>query len=61
MFKKVLIAEDLDSISIAVVQALESLSIEVIQHSKYCDDAFFTSKKSPDNDPYDLLISYPLK
>jgi hypothetical protein len=46
MFKKVLIAEDLDSISIAVVQALESLSIEVIQHSKYCDDAFFTSKKS---------------
>jgi hypothetical protein len=34
-----------NSISIAVVQALESLSIEVIQHSKYCDDAFFTSKK----------------
>jgi hypothetical protein len=45
MFKKVLIAEDLDSISIAVVQALESLSIEVIQHSKYCDDAFTSKKK----------------
>jgi hypothetical protein len=41
MFKKKVIAEDLDSISIAVVQALESLSIEVIQHSKYCDDAFY--------------------
>jgi hypothetical protein len=46
MFKKVLIAEDLDSISIAVVQALESLSIEVIQHSKYCDDAFTSKKKA---------------
>jgi hypothetical protein len=30
-------------------------SIEVIQHSKYCDDAF--TSKSSDNDPYDLLIS----
>jgi two-component system capsular synthesis response regulator RcsB len=58
MFKKVLIAEDLDSISIAVVQALETLSIEVIQHSKYCDDAFLQIKKAiQDNDPYDLLIS----
>jgi hypothetical protein len=33
-----------------------SHSIEVIQHSKYCDDAF-TSKSLKDNDPYDLLIS----
>jgi DNA-binding response OmpR family regulator len=57
MFKKVLIAEDLDSISIAVVQALESLSIEVIQHSKYCDDALQVKKSTKDNDPYDLLIS----
>jgi two-component system capsular synthesis response regulator RcsB len=58
MFKKVLVAEDLDSISIAVVQALETLSIEVIQHSKYCDDAFLQIKKAiQDNDPYDLLIS----
>jgi DNA-binding NarL/FixJ family response regulator len=58
MFKKVLVAEDLDSISIAVVQALETLSIEVIQHSKYCDDAYLQIKKAlHDNEPYDLLIS----
>jgi two-component system capsular synthesis response regulator RcsB len=58
MFKKVLIAEDLDIISIAVVQAVEALSIEVIQHSTYCDDAFLKIKKAlQDNEPYDLLIS----
>ncbi|PKH68195.1 response regulator [Flavobacterium sp. ALD4] len=58
MFKKVLIAEDLDIISIAVVQAIETLSIEVIQHSTYCDDAFLKIKKAlQDNEPYDLLIS----
>ena len=58
MFKKVLIAEDLDIISITVVQAIEALSIEVIQHSTYCDDAFLKIKKAlQDNEPYDLLIS----
>lgn len=58
MFKKILVAEDLDSISITVVQALETLSIEEIQHSKYCDEAFLKIKKAlQDNEPYDLLIS----
>lgn len=58
MFKKVLVAEDLDSISITVVQALETLSIAKIHHSKYCDDAFLQIKKAlHDNEPYDLLIS----
>jgi DNA-binding NarL/FixJ family response regulator len=58
MFKKVLVAEDLDTISIAVLQALDTLSIEVIQHSKYCDDAFLKVKKAlHDNEPFDLLIS----
>ncbi|CAM3104914.1 DNA-binding transcriptional response regulator [Flavobacterium frigoris] len=58
MFKKVLVAEDLDSISITVIQALETLSIMEIQHSKYCDDAFLQIKKAiQDNNPYDLLIS----
>jgi hypothetical protein len=36
---QVLIAEDLDSISIAVVQALQAISISDIYHAKYCDDA----------------------
>lgn len=58
MFKKVLIAEDLDSISIAVVQALEELSIIEIHHSKYCDDALLKIKKAiHDKTPYELLIS----
>lgn len=58
MFRKVLVAEDLDSISITVVQALEELSIVEIHHAKYCDDAFLKIKKAlHDNMPYDLLIS----
>ena len=58
MFKKILIAEDLDSISIAVIQALDELSIAEVHHSKYCDDAFLKVKKAlHDNVPYDLLIS----
>ncbi len=58
MFNKVLIAEDLDTISIAVVQALETLSITEIHHTKYCDDAFLKLKKAlHDNVPYDLVIS----
>ncbi|TDE45803.1 response regulator transcription factor [Flavobacterium rhamnosiphilum] len=58
MFHKVLVAEDLDSISIAVVQALGEISILEIHHAKYCDDAFLKIKKAlHDNQPYDLLIS----
>lgn len=58
MFQKVLIAEDLDSISIAVVQALQAISISEIYHAKYCDDALIQIKKAiHDNAPFDLLIS----
>jgi DNA-binding NarL/FixJ family response regulator len=58
MFKKVLVAEDLDSISITVGKALEELSVSEIHHAKYCDDAFLKVKKAlKDNLPYDLLIS----
>lgn len=58
MFKKVLVAEDFDSINIAVNQTLESLAVAQIQHAKYCDDALLKIKKAlQDNEPYDLLIS----
>ncbi|WP_304197139.1 response regulator [Flavobacterium alvei] len=58
MFQKVLVAEDLDSISIAVVQAIEDLGITEIHHAKYCDDALLKVKKAiKDKRPYDLLIS----
>ena len=58
MFKKVLVAEDFDSISITVGKALEELSVSEIHHAKYCDDAFLKIKKAlRDQAPYDLLIS----
>lgn len=58
MFHKVLVAEDFDSISITVGQALEELSVSEIHHAKYCDDALLKIKKAlNDNVPYDLLIS----
>ena len=58
MFKKVLVAEDLDSISIAVIQVLEDLKIPTIHHVKYCDDGLLRIKKAlVENAPYDLVIS----
>jgi two-component system capsular synthesis response regulator RcsB len=58
MFKKVLVAEDFDSISITVGQALGELSVTEIHHAKYCDDAFLKIKKAlHDKTPYDLLVS----
>ncbi|MEN2402721.1 response regulator transcription factor [Flavobacterium sp. MC2016-06] len=58
MFKKVLVAEDLDSISIAVIQVLEELKVPTIHHVKYCDDGLLKIKKGlNDNQPYDLLIT----
>lgn len=58
MFKKVLVAEDLDSISIAVIQVLEDLKVASIDHVKYCDDGLLRIKKGlAENAPYDLLIT----
>ncbi|MBO9587026.1 MAG: response regulator [Flavobacterium sp.] len=58
MFKKVLVAEDLDSISLSVVQVLEELKVPVIHHVKYCDEGLLKIKKAlADNEPYDLLIT----
>ncbi|GAA3781398.1 response regulator [Flavobacterium ginsengiterrae] len=58
MFKKVLVAEDLDSISIAVVKVLEELNIPVIDHVKYCDEGLLKVKKAlNEKEPYDLLIT----
>jgi two-component system capsular synthesis response regulator RcsB len=58
MFKKVLVAEDFDSISITVGQVLGDLSVSEIHHAKYCDDAFLKIKKAlHEGVPYDLLVS----
>lgn len=58
MFHKVLVAEDLDCISMGMGQVFEDLSISEIHYSKYCDDAFLKIKRAlRDKTPYDLLIS----
>ncbi|MFT6748903.1 MAG: two-component system capsular synthesis response regulator RcsB [Flavobacterium sp.] len=58
MFKKVLIAEDLDSISLAVHKTIQALEISEIVHVKYCDDAILKIKKAvQDNQPFDLLLT----
>ncbi|MBA5792766.1 response regulator transcription factor [Flavobacterium sp. xlx-214] len=58
MFKKVLIAEDIDTISLGVVSALKLYPEMEIVHSKYCEDALLKIKKAlQDNQPFDLLIS----
>jgi DNA-binding NarL/FixJ family response regulator len=58
MFKKVIIAEDLDAISLGIEQVLKDLNIVDFQHSKYCDEAFLKIRAAiQNNEPYDLLIS----
>lgn len=58
MIGKVLVAEDFDSVSIAVTKTLEELEISELQHSKYCDDALLKIKKAlHDKSPFDLLIT----
>lgn len=58
MFQKVLIAEDFDSINIAVKQTLEEMGAHEIHYAKYCDDALIKFKKAlQDNQPFDLVIS----
>ena len=58
MFKKVIIAEDLDALNLGIEQVIKDLGITNYQQSKYCDDAFLKIRKAiQDNEPYDLLIS----
>lgn len=57
MFKKVLIAEDLECINSGLEAALKDLNLS-ITHAKYCDEAFLKIRKGlKDNEPYDLLIT----
>ncbi|WP_040460088.1 response regulator transcription factor [Galbibacter marinus] len=58
MFKKVLIAEDIDTINLGLIDELNKSFDFEIHHAKYCDDAILKCKKAIlDNEPYDLLIS----
>lgn len=58
MFKKVIIAEDLDAMNLGIQQVLKDLNIVDFQHSKFCDEAFLKIRAAiQQNEPYDLLIS----
>ncbi|NHM05688.1 response regulator transcription factor [Flavobacterium sp. CYK-4] len=58
MYKKVLIAEDIDANSMAIVHTLEELEILEVDYAKYCDDALLKIRKAiNDKCPFDLLIS----
>lgn len=58
MFKKVLIAEDLNSINQGVISVLKALGVAQIDNVSYCDQAYVKIKRAVlDKVPYDLLIT----
>lgn len=58
MFKKVLLSEDIDTISQGVMTVMDALHIDHVQQAQYCDDAYLKIKKSnQDGFPFDLLIT----
>jgi DNA-binding NarL/FixJ family response regulator len=58
MFKKVLIADDLGSITAGVLNALKAEGLNCIETVHYCDDAYLKIKAAlVAGEPFDLLIT----
>jgi DNA-binding NarL/FixJ family response regulator len=58
MFQKILISEDLDSISHSVLNLTDSLGIAEVAQAQYCDDAFLMLQKAArEGNPFELLIT----
>ncbi|MEZ0006870.1 two-component system capsular synthesis response regulator RcsB [Flavobacterium sp. 28YEA47A] len=58
MFKKIIVAEDIDSISQGLKTLLEKLDGVEVVYTKYCDETFLKIKKAQnDNEPFELLIT----
>lgn len=58
MFKKVLVSEDLGSISQGIMSILEKLRIENFEQVQYCDDAYLKIQRAnKDQEPFELLIT----
>jgi len=58
MFTKILVSEDIDSISLGVVTLLQKNFSADIRSAKYCDDALLKIKRAVyENEPFDLLIT----
>lgn len=57
MFKKVLVADDIDSMNHAVASVLKDFNIEQVEYAQYCDKAYLMAKKAlMEGEPFDLLI-----
>ncbi|CAN5201673.1 hypothetical protein BH23BAC2_BH23BAC2_17030 [soil metagenome] len=57
MFKRVLVADDIDSINHAVSSVLRDLNILSVEYAQYCDKAYIKARKAlMDGEPFDLLI-----
>ncbi len=58
MFKKVLLSEDIDTISQGVMTIMEALHIDHVHQVQYCDDAYLKMIKSKqDGQMFDLLVT----
>lgn len=58
MFKKILIADDIDSINLGILSQLEKNGNVEVEHVRYCDDAYLRIKKAIlEEAPFDLLIT----
>lgn len=58
MIKKVLIAEDHQSVNISLQKTVDEFGVDQVDHVYYCDDALTRIKRGvQSNQPYDLLIT----
>lgn len=58
MFTKIIVAEDIDTISSAVTHALTQMGTAEIAFSAYCDEALLKIKKAAaDGSPFELLVT----
>lgn len=58
MFRKILIAEDIDSIGFGLETIIKQLHGAEIVQARYCDEALLKIKRALyDNEPFDLLLS----
>lgn len=58
MFKKIIVAEDIDSISHGLKVLLDKLENTEVSYTKYCDETFLKIKRAQqDKVPFELLIT----
>lgn len=58
MFRKILIIEDIDSISLSIIAMLENKFESEIVSAKYCDEGYLLVKKAAlEENPFDLIIT----